>query len=463
MASQELTEYERKRLENIKRNDELLASLKIHSKLADLSASSKRRREQARCYRISLQKKKAKPETPVVIRKSLRAQGIKPDFSETPKEKTSPKKIMPLKSPRELTPLSMRDVSISSKSDEPLVQKILSVSRPKGATMGVECRVRASIDLDSMELMPENIARVVPGSILSVKFFPSADMRMVAVGSKFGDLGFWNVDSENEDGDGIHMYRPHPASLSSICIHPFAMNKIITCCYHGLIRTLDIQNETFDLTYHSEDGIISMSQRSDDINSLYFGEGYGLLRVWDERSRTSSMAWKLHGSKINTIDFNPENSNIMATSSTDGTACIWDLRKLGKRSNPDSLKEITRDRHVHSAYFSPSGRLLATTSLDDKIGVVSGANYDEEFLVYHNNQTGKDRSSFKGVWGWDDSYVFIGNMNWGVDVVSIEKKRIITTLESPHLRAIPCRFDAHPFKAGMLAGTTGGRVCIWSL
>ncbi|KAI3782013.1 hypothetical protein L2E82_12044 [Cichorium intybus] len=475
MESQRITEYERKRLENIKRNDELLASLKIHSKLADLSASTKRHREQTKSYRISPQKK-AKSETPAVIRRSLRTQGKKPDspgltddFNETPKKQTSPKsQVTPDKSARELKPLSMRDVSVSSEPDEPLVKKILSLSvskqsPSKGPKKAIGFRIRASIDLDSMELMPENIARVVPGRILSVKFFPSTDIRMVVVGNKFGDLGFWNVDSETEDSDGIYMYRPHPAPISSICIQPFSMNKITTCCYHGLIRSLDVNKEIFDLTYTTEDAIYSMSQRPDDVNSLYFGEGRGVVCVWDERSKSSSSSWNLHDSRINSIDFNPENTNLMATSSSDGTACIWDLRKVGRKSNPNSLKEITRDRAVHSAYFSPSGSHLATTSHDDKIGVLSGANYDDEFLLYHYNQTGRWLSSFKGVWGWDDSYVFVGNMKRGVDVISTEKNRIVTTLESPHVTAIPCRFDAHPFKVGMLAGaTSGGQVYIWS-
>ncbi|GJW73562.1 hypothetical protein Tco_0132932, partial [Tanacetum coccineum] len=42
MTGEKVTEYERKRIENIKRNEELLASLNIKSKLSDLSASSKR-------------------------------------------------------------------------------------------------------------------------------------------------------------------------------------------------------------------------------------------------------------------------------------------------------------------------------------------------------------------------------------------------------------------------------------
>ncbi|KAI7757402.1 hypothetical protein M8C21_007154 [Ambrosia artemisiifolia] len=440
-SSQKMTDYERKRLENIKRNDELLASLKIKSKLADLSASSKRPRAETKSYKVSPEKK-ARFETPIVIRRSLRTQGkapdspgLKDDFSEPTKKSTTLKsQISPNESPKKLGPISMRDANTCTESDETLVNKILSVCKESELDGDGEkkCRVRASVDLEAMELEPENIARVVPNRILSVKFFPSADLRMVAVGNKFGDLGFWNVDYENEDGDGIYMYRPHPSPVSAILIHPFSLNKIISSCYGGLVRSLDVEKETFGLVYSTEDAIFSMSQQPDDVNSLYLGEGHGVVSIWDE-------------------------------SSSDGTACIWDLRKLGK-SKPDSLKVITRERAVHSAYFSPSGGCLATTSLDDKIGVLSGANYEDEFLLYHYNQTGRWLSSFnRGVWGWDDSYIFVGNMKRGVDVISTEQKRLVTTLESPHMTAIPCRFDPHPFIPGMLAGaTSGGQVYIWT-
>lgn len=70
----------------------------------------------------------------------------------------------------------------------------------------------------------------------------------------------------------------------------------------------------------------------------------------------------------------------------------------------------------------------------------------------------------RGKWGWDDSYVFIGNMKRGVDIISVAGKKIVSTLRSELISAIPCRFDAHPCKVGMLAGaTSGGQVYIWSL
>lgn len=55
-------------------------------------------------------------------------------------------------------------------------------------------------------------------------------------------------------------------------------------------------------------------------------------------------------------------------------------------------------------------------------------------------------------------------MKRGVDIISVAGKKIVSTLRSELISAIPCRFDAHPCKVGMLAGaTSGGQVYIWSL
>ena len=55
-------------------------------------------------------------------------------------------------------------------------------------------------------LEPENIARIMPGRIMTVRFFPCTDVNMVATGNKFGNVAFWNVDSDGEGGNGIFLY-----------------------------------------------------------------------------------------------------------------------------------------------------------------------------------------------------------------------------------------------------------------
>lgn len=123
---------------------------------------------------------------------------------------------------------------------------------------------------------------------------------------------------------------------------------------------MDAEKEIFDMVYNSDNCIYALSQPKNEANCLYFAEGSGGLTVWDNRIGKCSSNLDLHETRINTIDFNPQSSQIVATSSSDGTACTWDLRCIGE-SKLTALRTFARKRSVQSAYFSPSGCSLATT------------------------------------------------------------------------------------------------------
>lgn len=318
-----------------------------------------------------------------------------------------------------------------------------------------------AFDLGKMVLKEENIARVMPSRIMSLKFFPCDDRSLIVAGNKLGNVAFWDVDSKEEKNNGIYLYQPHNAPVSGISIKPFSLSKVFSSCYDGLIRLMDFEKESFDLVYSSDDTIFSLSQRAQDADSIYFGEGSGLLNVWDTRAGTLSSSWMLHDKRINTIDFNLENTNLMVTSSSDGSACIWDLRLMGTRK-PKNVKVIKHNKAVHSAYFSPSGKCLATTSLDNLVGILSGPDFADTSMIYHNNRTGRWLSTFRAMWGWDDAHIFIGSMNREVDVISTSTGKM-SSLRSSDMSAIPCRFAAHPSKVGMLAAATGGgQIYLWT-
>lgn len=125
---------------------------------------------------------------------------------------------------------------------------------------------------------------------------------------------------------------------------------------------MDVEKEIFDLMYVADQPIFSLCQQPNAASCLYFGEGRGGLKFLDERTGKSSTLWALHEDRINTIDFSPKNPFIMATSSTDGTACIWDLRNIGS-GRLKNMRIVDHKKAVHSAYFSPSGGFLATSRL----------------------------------------------------------------------------------------------------
>ncbi|KAH1217028.1 WD repeat-containing protein 76 [Glycine max] len=398
-----LTDYERKRLENIRRNDEMMAALKLHSKATQLS-NFKRPRVGTKSYNMKSEKK-PKTETPIVIRRSLRTRGIPPDSKGLDGDSvgpTTPRKTEP--SVVSLGSISMADARESDHSDSFFVESLMGMAQLKAQYASVEKgKVEASLGLEALYLDPENIARVVPGRITSARFFPSSSVKMIAVGNTFGNVGFWNVGQSE-----VHLYRPHRAPISGILIQPHCLSKIYTSCYDGILRLMDAEKEIFDLVFESDESIFALSQPTNETNCLYLAEG--------------------SGDKLT------------------------------------ALRTFTHKRSVQSAYFSPSGCSLATTSLDNTIAIYSGVNMEDAAVINHNNQTGRWLSTFsRAKWGWDDSYLFVGNLKRGVDVVSAVQRKMVMTLESQHMSAIPCRFDTHSYEVGMLAGaTSGGQVYIWT-
>ncbi|MED6146436.1 hypothetical protein PIB30_034552 [Stylosanthes scabra] len=457
MAPQKLNDYERRRLDNIRRNDEMMAALKLHSKAASLLFKRP-------SVVLKSEKKLKTKTTPVVIRRSLRTRGIQPD-SKGLEPKQHSKNSIPL--PRKSLP--MNAAYSGEHSDASFVEAMLAAVAKQettramggegfdGSKDGKRDKVRVSFELGSMKLDPKNTAKVVPERITTVRFIPSSTLRMVVVGSQIGNIGFWNVGA---DGNQVYSYCPHPARITGILVQPNSLPKIYTSCYDGSVWLMDAEKETLNLVYCSNKYIYSFHQPKNEANNLFVGDGQGGLTVWDCRMGKCSSKWDLHEDRINTIDFNSENPHIVATSSNDGTVCTWDMR-YADADNITALKTLTYKMAMQSAYFSPSGCKLATTSTDNLIGIYGGVNLEDAATIYDNK--GTNCGNFRAIWGWDDTYVFGGNKKREVVVVSAVERKIVMTLKSPHLSANLQRFDVHPYEVGTLAGTTGrGKVFVWT-
>ncbi|GKE20535.1 WD repeat-containing protein 76, partial [Tanacetum coccineum] len=111
-----------------------------------------------------------------------------------------------------------------------------------------------SVDVKSMKVKDKNFARVLPGKATEVKFYPTKEMRMVVAGNDCGNIGFWKIDS-NEDEHGIYVYHPHPAYITGISVQSSSLSKIISSCRDGYVRVFDIEKESFDLVYNSTNPI----------------------------------------------------------------------------------------------------------------------------------------------------------------------------------------------------------------
>lgn len=109
-------------------------------------------------------------------------------------------------------------VSADDEVDEKMAMD-LSAKRESGE--GVD-----SVDLGSMTLDAENIARIMPSRITNLRFFPSIGSTIIVAGDKTGHIGFWDVDSE-EERDGFFLYQPHRDPVSGILIQEFSQSKVL--------------------------------------------------------------------------------------------------------------------------------------------------------------------------------------------------------------------------------------------
>lgn len=274
------TEFERKRLENIRRNDEMLAALNVRAKASLLTAATKRPRDEST---KSLKKK----EKPIVIRKSLRTRGLNPDsvglpyrFSGDPKRMAPPPQKLKARLPFDKayggegsykkfveTVLGTTASNSMVKDDSPIdcsstrrrssrlsnvnkaesvsssdyVKKEAFVKKPCGGKLITKDESDDCLNKEASGVMTEsiefeeggsgtgplslesnNVARVVPGRVFVVKFMPCQNVKLVAAGDKLGNVGFWNLDGED---DGIYLFHPHTAPVSSLVFHQNSFSK----------------------------------------------------------------------------------------------------------------------------------------------------------------------------------------------------------------------------------------------
>eukprot|EP00249_Psilotum_nudum_P001386 c13852_g1_i2 orf=264-1799(+) len=503
-----LTDYERRRLENVKRNQAMLASLGVQQTSEDLR-STQREKEKPKGYKSSQQKRPR--DEPVVLRRSLRALGLSPDGEarramerqlndDTPIEyvqsvhhnRASSNRLRKsfdfsvdtenMLDPSSVEgPLPFSSVHLARKESSNLEfldrLRILVDEMPISDSMGKR-RISSHnmivhgvgesqvVDPSSLTLKEQDVARVVPERIFNVLFFPFRERIILAVGDRVGNLGLWDVECEKLEGDGVHIYRPHAAPVTGMAIAPYNGSKVLSCSYDGTVRHMDIESVRFDLIYCTEKALSAICFIPGNPHCAYLAEA-GAVKVLDFRDGNRNNGFELHDRKINTIDFHPERSHLMATSSTDGTACVWDVRYMGIHRR--SLAKVTHLKAVHSAYFSPSGSHLATCSSDNSIGLMGNlsqykgtGSFEDESMIFHYNVTNRWICSFRAIWGWDDNYIYVANMNRSIDVISTSSRMLTSQLSDSLMTSIPCRLASHPLVEGMLAGSTGGgRVYLW--
>ncbi|CAI5990419.1 unnamed protein product [Closterium sp. NIES-64] len=280
-------------------------------------------------------------------------------------------------------------------------------------------RAREAVEAGRLQLAEGDVCKLTKERIHNVIMLPFRDRLVVVAGDKAGQVGVWDLGDmdangcagagttgsgsadgssgarASEDATGMFTFWPHRNPVSGLAHCPLSLSNVYTASYDGTIRF------AFD-------------------PRACHGGPVG--------------SWEIHEKKVGTISFCPGQEEIIATASTDRTVCLWDVRKMlgggegggGKRRKTEEgqggsagtalfhaahsaasvtpLMKLPHARATNSAYFSPDGAFLVSTSYDDTIRLWKRDQWKQAILApskstppspkpriskKHNNQTGR--------------------------------------------------------------------------
>lgn len=494
--SSAMSAFELERLENIRRNQEVLRSLGLGATRSEMGLNAAAQRiQQVRKKTVGsnpgLKPVKREPRAPT--RRSARMEGKDaPFYSEE-------KLIMEVEaqSAREEEkrmdegPLTLETLNRSEEGGADflgLLKQLLSeqeagslTSKGKGLAPGASASSSSSSkkkkpDMDYVErlaaltLAEEDILKLTPSRVTSMVVHPSERTLVVVASDVDGHLGVWRVDGDKD----VFQFRPHIAKISSMQYSPGDPSKLISSSHDGTVRCLDLEKEAFDLLVATDEkfqdsGFTCASQAAHSPDKLYLAGHEGSTGLLDVRSRT--LAWvhgEAHGKKVNSIEAHPTREHLFVSSSTDRAVTLWDDRKPKKE-----VWTIAHTNSINNATFNPTGAHLLITCQNhmlylhaDPIAAKFTASNPPDvttahYRIKHNNNTGRWLSKFWPTWDpkHPDAFV-IGSLEQPrrIEVFSASSGFQIASVRSEWMNSVQSINQFHPTRNILVGANSSGRV-----
>lgn len=323
--------------------------------------------------------------------------------------------------------------------------------------------------------------KVTKDRVFGIGLHPSISKTLVAVGDKWGGVGIWDVDDDNTGDDGVHLFYPHSRPINVLQFPEWNTRQLFSCSYDGTIRMGDFEKGVFDLVFaHPEEKDIAISSFAfvtpTELVASDLSGGISTIDVRCDRKDFSDgiTTYKAHPKSCRNVDVHPVNSNYCVSTGTEGSAHIWDLRKMSQ-NRPKPVLTINQARVINSAYFSPvTGNKILTTGMDDSIRVYdfSDKKSDEAVILNdlrHNNNTGRWLTKFRANWyPKREDLILSGLMGHPRQIELYSCTSIPKKLEKIHefkddevLGSICCVIHGHPYKPMVVGGNASGKVYVF--
>ncbi|CAL9730898.1 DNA damage-binding protein Cmr1p [Monosporozyma unispora] len=507
--AKELTSFQKKRLENIKRNNDLLKKLNLNNIIDLPKDSTKFQSNQVKkpTNSVTRSDKRVKKEKPIPIptRRSRRLQGqaatkdedasLYLDANLEPKKSNTP----PVKTDWEDFKI-IGDVKLTDiiKDDDKL-NKLNSLKLSSGDFFN-ELREfqknnnnvkQEDVDLSAKEdeygRMEMIQAKVIYERIASLYTHPDKTQKLIIAGDTSGSIGLWNANfkqftEDNYDPDeDITRFQLFRKNVSKIDCFPTKPDNLLAASYDGRIRTINLESKeseeliTLKNEYDDDLGVSDCQFSYSDPNVMFLTTLSGEFTQLDIRENNKNVEFRrLADKKIGSMSINPQKPYQIATGSLDRTLKLWDIRKMVKEPEWSQYSDFpsheiiaTYDSRlsVSAVSFSPSDNTLVCNGYDDTIrlfDVSDKAVTSEELIpkltITHNCQTGRWTSILKAKFKPNENIFAIANMKRAFDIYTSDGRQLAHMPTS----TVPAVVSWHPTQNWIAGGNSSGKVFLYA-
>ncbi|KAI9596440.1 WD40-repeat-containing domain protein [Syncephalis fuscata] len=403
-----LSEYELARLENIRRNQEVLASLNIPSVAAPPLVE---KRKPAASQRSPTVKRKTRTEDKPPIRKSARLRGETPKLTKemlamgSPEPSPAPERFSARHRERIEDNIALVEAAdVSGRGGQAhfaqLLESIVEAGLgPQGkvdkATAHDVAQLRETFSQLRVHHDDEGTVKVTPERIYCAAFHPSRQL-LVAAGDKSGTLGFWDAGAtlsnagqqqsnfitakkeENNDKENDKLLHNSAAKSRPGSLHSRGHKRNVK-----VEKSIDddgdaATEETEDrpdpvYTYTAHAGTLPAMKYTPDGSRLFTSSYDGTIRYLDMAAQRFLEAYRYEPTPnsedprellIGSVDIDPVNANIIWFSTNDGRVGRCDTRM---RSNSSTAMYPLLEKKIGCISMNPGAdktHYISTASLD---------------------------------------------------------------------------------------------------
>lgn len=274
-------------------------------------------------------------------------------------------------------------------------------------------------DLSKLSIQEDRVAKVVQSRITGMLVHPTVEKVIVVAGDKNGFIGIWDVDSGESGGnDNVYLYRPHVSNVTALHCWPTEPQKIWSVSYDGTIRYTDTNSSLsgfylgFEAPEDINDIMFSDASFHKDGNTILVGKSDGICSLVDTRVSTTAYCYqfKAQQSKVNSVQYVPNNDNIVVTAGSGqaGGIAVHDIRQISKSSTKELRFFKAHSKSINAAYVSPDSQYIVSVGLDNTLKCHS--NFQSTPLttsIHHDNHTGRWLSTLKPTFDPKQPHAFV--------------------------------------------------------